>query len=185
MRSNGDSSTSWRHTSRARRLGLHAGVVRAHGLALRRGEHLRPRLRGGLLHPRHAGPPARQAGRVADHAARPPRRARHRPSRAARSLRVVDDAGCARRSPRAARGPSGRPARSRTRIPPRRRPPAPPARTAPPAVPPVASRSSCTSTRAPPAHGVGVHLEGVHAVLELVLDRGRLARQLAGLARRG
>ena len=50
------------------------------------------------------------------------------------------------------------------------------------AVPPVASRSSATSTSAVGGDGVGVGLEGVGAVLELVGGGDGLARQLVGLA---
>ena len=50
------------------------------------------------------------------------------------------------------------------------------------AVPPVASRSSWTSTRAPVRDRVGVQLEQALAVLEGVLGADRLVRELAGLA---
>ncbi len=76
---------------------------------------------------------------------------RHGARRARRSLAVVADAARARRSPRAARGRRGTPARRGTRS---RRPARRCSRSAPPAraaVPPVASRSSCSSTRAPSA----------------------------------
>ena len=50
------------------------------------------------------------------------------------------------------------------------------------AVPPVASTSSMTRTRSPACERVGVHLEGLLAVLQLVADRAGLPGQLAGLA---
>jgi hypothetical protein len=51
-------------------------------------------------------------------------------------------------------------------------------------VPPVASRSSTTTTRSPAAIAADVHLDPVGAVLERVVVADRLVRQLARLAHR-
>jgi hypothetical protein len=51
-----------------------------------------------------------------------------------------------------------------------------------PAVPPVASKSSITTTRAPLAQRIGMHFERVLPVLERVRDGVLLPRELAGLA---
>ena len=52
------------------------------------------------------------------------------------------------------------------------------------AVPPVASRSSTTSTRCARLHRIVVNLERVGAVLERVARALRFRRELAGLAHR-
>ena len=107
-----------------------------------------------------AGPPGGAAGQAQE------AHARRRPGRGRSALGRVTDQRVHREAARAARARRGRRARSgrRSRRPCRR---AASARShVARAVPPVASRSSCTSTRMPCCDGVVVELEAVLAVLE-------------------
>ena len=182
MRSNGVPSTSWRRPARwsaprTRRRRKSARTARPLSV---RSTSVKPSLVD-VLDAVDLRPPARQVMRIGDRRARAVgRRAAIRcgaPSaRLTRLFRVVAQQRVDVVAGAAARGRRGTPARSGTRSRRPRRRAARRARTARCAVPPVASRSSWTSTRAPPATASECSSSASVAVLQQVLGADGLVR---------